>query len=189
MATDLFDIEERMALARFAVETNDFAEALRLLKTVLGIDDGPAQGFALAALTYQHLRLLDRAEACYQRYLDKHPQSLFERFQLGVVQAQSGRQTEALLAWDRVLGEQPDFFPALFHKGMALLDGGKAGEAKHAFEAVLRAAPAENPYFARARDFLRTLETERVAEASQRKTGAGAPLAGQPVIPESYRAR
>src|SRR5712692_9493441 len=60
--TDVFDAQERIALARLACEANNFAEALRMLKPVLQAADVPAEALALGGLVYMQLRLFDRAE-------------------------------------------------------------------------------------------------------------------------------
>jgi len=98
--TDVFDAQERIALAGLAFEAKNFAEALRMLKPVLQAADVPAEALALGGAVYMQLRLFDRAEKLFTRCLEKHPKAPWERCQLGMVQAQMGKRTEALNAWE-----------------------------------------------------------------------------------------
>ena len=52
MSTEEFDTQERIALARLALEANNFAEALRTLKPVLQGADIPADALALGGAVY-----------------------------------------------------------------------------------------------------------------------------------------
>ncbi len=183
--TDVFEAQERIALARLACEANNFAEALRMLKPVLQAADVPAEALALGGAVYMQLRLFDRAEKLFTRCLEKHPKAPWERCQLGAVQAQMGKRTEALNAWDQVLKDQPNFFPALLYKGMALLQDGKIPEAKQALDGVLRAAPAGTQFFEQAKQVLQALDAQVAAVPAAPRANTAA--SGSRLIPEAYR--
>src|SRR5260370_20103607 len=70
--TDVFDAQERIALARLACEANNFAEALRMLKPVLQAADVPAEALALGGAGYMQLRLFARAGALFTPRLQTH---------------------------------------------------------------------------------------------------------------------
>src|SRR5262252_4593678 len=154
---DEFDQEERAALARVALASNNLAEALRMLKPLLDASDTRDEVVGLAAMTYAQLGLLGRAETLYQRYLEKRPQATLERFQLSVVQAQLGKLSEAQRFWGEILKEQPNFFPALLYQGMALLQGGRLAEAKQTLERVLQLAPSNAPHATQAKALLQAI--------------------------------
>ena len=183
--TDVFDAQERIALAFLALEAKNLAEALRMLKPVLQAADVPAEALALGGAVYMQLRLFDRAEKLLTRCLEKQPKAPWERCQLGAVQAQMGKRTEALNAWEQVLKDQPNFFPALLNKGMALLQDGKVPEAMQALDGVVRAAPAGTPYFEQAKQVLQALDAQ--VAAVQAAPRANTAASGSRPIPEAYK--
>lgn len=183
-----FDAHERMALARLAMEGNNFAEALRMLKPLLQAPDVPDDALALGAATYTQIRLFDRAEKLYQRYLEKHPKAAVERLLLGVVQAHLGKNGEAQQAWEQVLKERPDFFPALLYKGLAFMQTGKIEEAKQALDGVLRTAPGRSPFFAQAKELLQMLDAPRASASVQTpRPQAELPATSNKSLPNAYR--
>src|SRR6266481_3978252 len=91
---DGFETDELLALARLALESSDFEGALRKLKRVVNAENAPAEGLALAARVYAQLKLFDRAEKLYQRFLDKHPDATLERFQLGMTRFEGGKASQ-----------------------------------------------------------------------------------------------
>jgi tetratricopeptide (TPR) repeat protein len=180
---DGFETDELLALARLAIESNDFEGALRKLKKVVNTENAPAEGLALAARVYAQLKLFDRAEKLYQRFLEKHPDATLERFQLGMTRFEGGKASQALEVWDVVLKEQPNYPPALFYKGLVLTQLGKINEAKHVLDGLLKSASADNLYFTRAKELLQAIEIGRVPDASAARGGNGGAKLGVPRIP------
>src|SRR5262249_41822689 len=174
-------------VAGLGLEGENFAEALRMLKPVLESGDVPLEALALGGAVYAQIRLFERSEKLYQKYLEKRPRASVERFQLGVVQAQIGKLAEALGAWEEVLKGEPNFFPALLYKGMALIQRNRIAEAKQALDAVLRLAPAGSPHFAQAREWLQVLEGGRVPEAEVKNVANPVSNDTRPVVPQAYR--
>jgi tetratricopeptide (TPR) repeat protein len=182
-ATD-FDPYERIALARNALEKADFATALSYIKPTLQQNGVPDEALVIGGAIYSSLRLFDRAEKLFQRFVEKNPKAAGERLQLGVIQAQLGKAKEAMSAWEQVLKENPDFFPASLYKGMALLQQGSVTEARECLDLVLRTAPANSTFFGQARDLLQAIGG-RPGGKSQAK--AEMPKSGTIPIPETYR--
>ncbi len=185
---DGFETDELLALARLALESNDLEGALHKLKGVVNAEDAPAEGLALAARVYAQLKLFDRAEKLYQRFLDKHPDATLERFQWGMTRFEGGKAVQALEIWDVVLKEQPSYPPALFYKGLVLTQLGKTNEAKQVLDGLLKSVSADNLYFTRAKELLQAIEVGRVPEASGARGGNGGTKPGtRPIPPDPYK--
>ncbi|MBI3900298.1 MAG: tetratricopeptide repeat protein [Gammaproteobacteria bacterium] len=170
-----FDAVELFAFARLAVDRGDLEDALFKLKQVLATVDPPADAIALAAMVYARLRLFDRAEKLYERYLEKHPNAVLERFQLGMTYYDGGKPVPALEAWEKVLKDQPRHPPALFYKALLLAQTGKTGDAKQMLDVLLKSAPADNLYFGRAKELLQALEAGKAPESATANIGAMLP--------------
>lgn len=184
--SDELDSAELLALARLAIERNDIESALIKLKKVIAASEPPIEAVSMAARVYAQLGLFERAEKLYEQYLDKHPDAVVERFQLGMTRFDSGKPAQALETWERVLKEQPVHPPALFYKSLALAQSGKTGEAKQILDGLLKSIPADNLYFGRGKELLQAIEAGRTASvATQKSANGGAKVATLP--PDAYR--
>ena len=184
---ETFDSDELLALARLALENNQIESALEKLKKLIGDANPPAESLALAARVYAQLRLFGKSAQLYERYLEKHPNALLERFQLGMTRFDAGQPAQALEVWETVLRTQPDYPPALFYKGLVLSQAGKAGEAKPLLEGLLKSVPADNFYFGRAKELIQAIETGRVAQPPA-KGGNGSDKPRKAAeLPSAYR--
>jgi tetratricopeptide (TPR) repeat protein len=161
--TKAFESDELLALARVALDKDDIEGALYKLKQVTEAANPPVEAFALAAKVYAQLRLFDRAETLYDRFLQKQPDAFVERFQMGMVSFDSGKADKALEIWESVLKDQPGFPPALFYKALALSQKGKLGDAKQLLESLLKSLPTDNLYFGRAKELLHAIESGQLA--------------------------
>lgn len=185
---EVFDAEELLALARLALENNQIESALQKLKKLVADADAPADSLALAARVYAQLRLFEKAAKLYESYLEKRPDALLERFQLGMTRFDAGNLAEALKVWEAVLKQQPDYPPALFYRSLALSYAGKTMEAKPILEALLKSIPADNLYFGRAKELLQAIEAGRVAPpVAKSGNGEDAKRAAAAVPPNAYR--
>lgn len=191
---DTFDPEELLALARAALERNEFESALEKLKHLMEGANPPADAIALSARLYAQLGLYARAEKLYQRYLKTNPKAITEQFQLGLAQVGAGRPAEALQVWDGLLKEEPNHIPTLYYRALVLAQTGKAGEAKAILDHILKWIPVENPYFNAAKQLLNAiLATVGVAQSaapppSVTPSGNGpAKTPPRPVPPDPYR--
>lgn len=161
---DLYDTEELLALARLDMNRNQYDEALWKLKRVLQENDPPMEAVSMAARLYAQIGLFHRAQALFNRYIERDADAVTETFQLGMTYLDAGNRDEALQVWDRLLQKHPTHPPAMFYRGLALAQRGEAAAARDQLEHLLKIAPSDNLYFTRARDLLLEL-------------GKGAPLA------------
>ena len=159
-----FDADELLALARLSLERNDVEGALAKLKKVIGADEPPLEAVGLAARVYAQLRLFDRAENLFRRYLERNPNAVLEQFQLGMTRFDAGKTDDALKLWDGLLKDRPDFPPAMFYRSLALVRNGKAGEAKDSLKQLLSAVAVDNLYFKRAKELLQAIEAGATTE-------------------------
>lgn len=153
-----FDLDEMIALARLDIERGRLEEGLSKLKFMLGSLSVPATVVSMSARLYAQLRLFERAEALFVRYLSMVPEALEEQFQLGMVQLDKGDDTRALETWDGLLKQQPTYPPALFYSAMLQHNHGKLAEARRNLEVLMQTAPADNLYYGRGKELLQAME-------------------------------
>jgi len=153
-----FEADELLALARSSLEHNHVESALAKLKKVIAMDDPPLEAIGLAARVYAQLRLFDRAEKLFRRYLELDPKAVLEHFQLGMTRFNVGKTDDALKVWDGLLKDRPEFPPAMFYRSLALARLGKKAEARNSLHQLLKSVEADNLYFGRAKELLQMLE-------------------------------
>jgi tetratricopeptide (TPR) repeat protein len=134
----------------------------------------PGEAYAVTARLYAQLGLFERAQVLLKQYLQLHPDAVLEAFQLGMTHFDAGQTNEALDIWERILKQHPVHPPALFYKGMALAQQGKATEARQALEVLLKSAPADNLYFGRGKELLAGLDTGQLISPAAKAGVAGA---------------
>ena len=98
-----FDGDELFAFARRDLEAGRLEEALRKLKRVIAGKDADIEALPFAARVYGKLGLLEKARACYRRYLEVKPDAVPEQFELGITHFERGDWQEAKKIWDKVL--------------------------------------------------------------------------------------
>ena len=150
----LLDAEELLALGTVDLENDKADASLIKFKAAMQKDACPDFAHALIAKVYAQIKLFNKAEEHYQAFLQKHPDALNEKFQLGMVNLEKGDTTKALELWDDVLSMMPTHPPALFYGALAHLNNGKAEDAKRNLNVILQSAPADNLYFGRAKELL-----------------------------------
>jgi tetratricopeptide (TPR) repeat protein len=89
-----------------------------------------------------------------QRVPPPNSDAINEILQLAITQFTGGAVQQAKALWSKVLGAYPAHPTALFYSGLALAREGNLAEAKNALDILLRTAPAENLYFASAKELL-----------------------------------
>ena len=96
-----------------------------------------------------------RALEGYRNILDRDPENLEARTQIGVLLARGEHYDEAIRTFDRVLTQQPNYPHALFEKGLVLFQGmGEPREGVKVWEQLIQTAPPENEYAVIARRLL-----------------------------------
>ena len=154
--------DELVALAKRDAENGRLEEALVKLKPLLGAR-APAEALPLAGRIYAQLNLLERAKACFQGYVSRHPEAVQESFELGMTHFQQGEDEEARRWWRAVLERSPAHPPALYYSGVLAARAGRASEAQQHLDALVKAVPADNFYAERGRELLQQLESGRAA--------------------------
>jgi len=169
---DIFENDELLALARLDLERGDSESALRKLKQVLADKAAPSEAVTMAASLYARLGLFERSRILYQRHLASHPGSLLESFQLGMTYLDGGQPREAVAIWEKVLKEHPTHPPALFYMALVLAQEGKATDARHALDILLKSAAPDNLYFTRGKELLQSIETGKVPKLDRSGNGS-----------------
>ena len=164
--SDVFDLDELVALARNDIERGVLDQALRRLKQVLADKNPPSEALGMAARLYAQLGLFPKAAGLYQRFLETNPGAVTETFQLGMTQFDAGHTNEALKVWEGLLKEYPTHPPALFYKGLVLAQQGRAADAKHVLEILMKSTPVDNLYFGRGKELLQSIDVDLRSELS-----------------------
>ena len=159
----IFTPEELLALARFDLQQNRVEQALEKVKTVLAQDASSVEAQRLGAKIYAQLGLLAHARELFSAYLEKNPNALEERFQLGMVHLDSGEEDQALAIWQNVLEQYPTFPPALFYCSVVLQNQKQFATAKRNLDVLLQTAAKDNLYFERAKELLHNIQQQASA--------------------------
>jgi tetratricopeptide (TPR) repeat protein len=165
--TDLLESDEIIAIARFDIENGRLDEALYKLKRLIAEQDPPIEALSMAARLYAQLRLFERAEILFRRYIEQNEDAVVELFQLGMSMFDGGKHDEALAVWENLLSRQPNYPPAQFYRGLLLARKGKLDAARAQLDELLRHIPADNLYFSRARELLQELGKFRVDQSDE----------------------
>jgi tetratricopeptide (TPR) repeat protein len=165
--TDLLESDEIIAIARFDIENGRLDEALYKLKRLIAEQDPPIEALSMAARLYAQLRLFERAEILFRRYIEQNEDAVVELFQLGMSMFDGGKHDEALAVWENLLSRQPNYPPAQFYRGLLLARKGKLDAARAQLDELLRHIPADNLYFSRARELLQELDKFRVNNSDE----------------------
>lgn len=96
-----------------------------------------------------------RALEGYKNILNRDPENLEARTQIGVLLAQGQHYDEAIRTFDQVLAKQPNYPHALFEKGMVFFQGKvQPREGVKVWEQLIATAPPENEYAVTAKRML-----------------------------------
>lgn len=162
MDFSLFTSEELIALCRNDLKDNNIENALYKIKVALTKDDFPTEGNSLAGRIYAQLGLFETAQAFYEAYLQAHPDSVTENFELGMMHFETNRIDAALDIWKDVLNKAPAHPPGLFFCGLAQAQKGDLLEAKDLLEKLISATPEDNLYYGKAEKLLRDINTAAI---------------------------
>lgn len=165
-----FEIDELSALARLDLEHNRVEQALSKLKYILNQQSNHAEAVRMAARVYAQIGLYSRARILFEQFIAMHPDTIEEKFQLGMVCLDSGQSEQALQIWEDILSRQPIHPPALFYSAVILSRQSKFAEARRNLDVLLQTAPADNLFFTKAKELLQTLEREIVQTSHQINT-------------------
>ena len=152
------DREELFALARTDLEANRIEQALIKLKQVISGKDAIIEALPFTARVYGQLGLVEKARACYQRYLEANPKAVLESFELGVTYFEAGEKKEAKLLWDRLLENAPTHPPTLFYSGLLAAQEGRLPDARRNLDVLFKSTPSDNLYVSRGRELLNDID-------------------------------
>lgn len=156
---DLLDHEELVALARLDFESERLTEALTKLKHVTKLRDYPAAAHALLGKIFARLGLYSKACQEFSKFLNRHPDALHERFELGLASRDSGNPGEALRQWEQVLEHAPGYPPALFFRSLVLLDEKRHKDGVLGLQQLISSNDSENLYVKRAKEVLDEMQS------------------------------
>jgi tetratricopeptide (TPR) repeat protein len=163
MEPEILERDELLALAQRDFENQRIEEALRKLKPLIAGDDALVEALPLAARIYAQLRLAQRAQACYRRYLAARPGAVLESFELGMTHFEQGETVEAARMWQGVLERAPTHPPALFYRALLAAREGRAPDARRDLDVLLKAVPADNLYVGRGKELLQEMDAQKAA--------------------------
>jgi len=167
-----FESEELVALARLDMEKQDFSAALAKLKQAVVMKNADLEAFAMLAKVYAQLGLYERAIEQFAYYVKRNPDALIEKFQLGMAQFDAKKTTEALATWGQLLVGHPNFPPALYYRGLALLQQELPDQAKASLLQLVDSAAPDNIYSERAKQLLQNLDAGGVVAREAELTSA-----------------
>jgi tetratricopeptide (TPR) repeat protein len=172
------DAEELLALAKHELQRGELEDALGKLKRLVSRKQPPDDAHAVIARAYAQLGLMDRAQGAFKKYLEQHPDSAHETFELGVTYFDQGKNDKAMEYWQRVLKLQPTHPPALFFSAAAMSRTGQTADARRQLDVLFKSAPADNLYAERGRDLLKALESEPPPGAGAQQPAPATPYRG-----------
>lgn len=146
MAFEIFESDELLALALMDMKNQNYQYALEKVKLILASDNFPVEALALAGKIYATLGLFGRAKGSFSAYLEKVPEAYLERFQLGMVEKDSGNYEKALDIWRDVLDFNPQYPEALFYLGDLCIRLDRIEEARTWLLTLLETAPDESDF-------------------------------------------
>jgi Tfp pilus assembly protein PilF len=167
-----FDREELIALAINDLSRDQIEASLAKLKLAISLDKKIDKAHSLLAKIYAQLKLFDRAIHFFQLYLDHHPSSTQERFELGMVTLDHGEPTSALAIWAPLLIDT-NHPPAIFYSAVAYAELDETAAARRQLDILLKSVAPDNLYFNRGKELLASLDNlsanSRANYSSQRE--------------------
>jgi tetratricopeptide (TPR) repeat protein len=157
----IFDADELLALARIDIEKGNIADALGRLKSATLSAQVPPGAYSICGQLYVGLGLWDHALKMFQKHLERHPESLGEKFSLGLALGNSGRAAEAMKIWDELLEKQPNYVPALYYRGLMRAQQSQFQGARQDLELLVRSAAGDDPYLKPGKELLQSIEARQ----------------------------
>lgn len=161
MNTDLLDAQELLAVARLDFEKERYDQALVRLKQASASNEGQIpEVWALLGAVYGRLRLWAKAQQFLIKFLEARPQSLNERFQLGMTYFDAGDPGKALEVWQQILQAEKLHPPALYYSGLASARLGRLAQALQYCDTVLAQVAQDNLFHGRAKELFEQLRAD-----------------------------
>ncbi len=132
----------RRRLVRLSLDAEDYRLARQHAEALVAIDaDIPEHHFLVGLVAFRSGDL-DSARQHYQRALEKTPDGYPEAlYNLGLLERQAKRPTEAIAAYERAIEQRPEFRAAHNNLGLVYLDLHEFERARSAFRKALDLDP------------------------------------------------
>jgi tetratricopeptide (TPR) repeat protein len=137
------NVQEALGAAAACVTRGDFEAALSQLKALLALDPRHELATGMLAGLYAELKMPDRARHYYEQVLRLNPANALARFQLGLLQFESGQPQEALETWQPAVANTEDYLTH-FHCALALLELERRDEARRLLERAGQYMPRDH---------------------------------------------
>ena len=162
---EILDAEELLVLARIDMERKQMDSALVKLKNAVKLNEEMKEISSTLATLYAQVGMFERAANIYSEILEKEPESVWERFQYGMVQRDLGNVDAALSSWKKVLELDKTHPPALFFCAEAELKNNEE-EARRYLDILVQSTAADNLYVEKAKELLIELNKEKRPEVN-----------------------
>lgn len=167
MYTELYDVEELLALARMDLEKNSYQESLWKIKLAMKKCKQGEEAYALAGRVYAQIGLYEKANVAYQAFIDHNPDATLERFQLGMSLFDSGEIEQAQKNWESLLEISPVYAPALYYMAVSYLHTDNIDLTRSYSATLLSSVEPDNYYYGLTQQLLEKLEQEEQVESQQ----------------------
>lgn len=144
--TELYDVDELLALARMDLQEKNCQESLWKIKLAMGKCDDGHEAYALAGRVYAQIGLYDKARDAYVNYITHNPDAILERFQHGMVLFDMGDFEKAQATWQELLQQSPGYPPALYYMAICWLQADNKDKAMQLITELKNTAPKDNYY-------------------------------------------
>lgn len=160
-AIDILDFEELIVLAKLDLDANNLSDALIKIKFAHKSTSADSETTIMLARLYARLGLFEKATPLFSEYVDKNPDAIVEKFQLGMTLFDNNDFAKALEIFNSILEAEAYHPPAMFYSTLILSEQGKVDEAISLLESILTNVDSKNLFYSRAHEQLVNLDSDR----------------------------
>jgi pentatricopeptide repeat protein len=146
MQSEHLTTRELVACGNFEFMNEHFATALNYYKKAYINQDFNIEHSPQLARCYAKLGLFEEAREIFEKFINQYPDAYIERFQLGMVMKDLNQIEAAIKYFDEVIGQQPNFPPAVYYKALIYLEKNDLVSAKFLLAELLELTEADNLY-------------------------------------------
>ena len=126
---------------RLAEMDRDLVEHIEQRLSALREETGNADHWLQLGLLYEAHEVYEPALECYERAVELDPDQPRAWYHLALMQNETGDLASGIVSLERVSGLEPSYAPALWRRGLLLLELGRLDEAESNFLEARRVAP------------------------------------------------
>jgi predicted Zn-dependent protease len=152
-----FDVRQALSRAAACAKQGDLEAAMAHLKELLAAEPDNELGNGMLAGIYAQLNMPERATTCFEKVLTVNPRNVLARFQLGLLQLNSGKPGEAVATFRPNLADDREFL-AHFYSAVALLELQEVDQARVLLEHVERHMPRNHNLYPQLQNLLQPLK-------------------------------